>query len=41
LDGFRMMSEYRMSPEPTVLEVTGRPALPYREWAVRNASSFI
>jgi uncharacterized protein YbjT (DUF2867 family) len=41
LEGFRMMSEYRMSPEPTVLEVTGRPALPYREWAVRNAASFI
>ncbi|MEV6410271.1 NAD(P)H-binding protein [Kribbella sp. NPDC051718] len=41
LDGFRMMSEYRMTPEPTVLEVTGRPALPYREWAVRNAAAFI
>lgn len=40
LDGFRMMSEYRMTPEPTVLEVTGRPALPYREWAVRNAAAF-
>ncbi|GAA1608619.1 NAD(P)H-binding protein [Kribbella sancticallisti] len=40
LDGFRMMSEYLMSPEPTVLEVTGRPALPYREWAVRNADAF-
>jgi uncharacterized protein YbjT (DUF2867 family) len=41
LDGFRMMSEYRMSPEPTVLELTGRPALSYREWAVRNAPAFI
>lgn len=41
LDGFRMMSEYRMTPESTVLEVTGRPALPYREWAVRNVASFI
>ncbi|GAA0957466.1 NAD(P)H-binding protein [Kribbella koreensis] len=41
LDGFRMMSEYRMTPEPTVLEVTGRAALPYREWAVRNAAAFI
>jgi uncharacterized protein YbjT (DUF2867 family) len=40
LDGFRMMSEYRMTPEPTVLEVTGRAALPYREWAVRNAAAF-
>ncbi|GAA3553158.1 NAD(P)H-binding protein [Kribbella ginsengisoli] len=41
LDGFRMMSEYRMTPEPTVLEVTGRAALSYREWAVRNAAAFI
>jgi uncharacterized protein YbjT (DUF2867 family) len=41
LEGFRVMSEYRMSPEPTVLEVTGRPPLTYREWAVRNAASFI
>lgn len=40
LDGFRMMSEYLMTPESTVLEVTGRPALPYREWAVRNAAAF-
>jgi uncharacterized protein YbjT (DUF2867 family) len=41
LDGFRMMSEYRMTPEPTVLEVTGRPALPYRQWAERNADAFV
>ncbi|WBQ06512.1 NmrA family NAD(P)-binding protein [Kribbella sp. CA-293567] len=40
LDGFRMMAEYRMSPEPTVLEVTGRAPLSYREWAVRNADAF-
>ena len=40
LDGFRMMSEYSMTPEPTVLEVTGRPALPYRIWAERNADAF-
>jgi uncharacterized protein YbjT (DUF2867 family) len=40
LDGFRMMSEWQMTPEPTVLEVTGRPALTYREWARRNADAF-
>ncbi|NEA34168.1 NmrA family NAD(P)-binding protein [Streptomyces sp. SID13031] len=40
LEGFRVMSEYRMTPESTVLEVTGRPALAYREWAVQNASAF-
>jgi len=40
VDGFRMMSEYKMAPEPTVLEVTGREALSYREWAVRNADAF-
>jgi hypothetical protein len=30
-----------MTPEPTVLEVTGRPALPYRQWAERNADAFV
>lgn len=40
LDGFRMMSEYRMAPEPTVLEVTGRAAMTYREWTARNAAAF-
>lgn len=40
LDGFRMMSEYRMTPEPTVLELTGRPALPYRLWVEQNADAF-
>ncbi|MEV8374621.1 NAD(P)H-binding protein [Kribbella sp. NPDC056861] len=40
LDGFRMMSEYRASPSPTVLEVTGRAPLAYRDWAVRNAAAF-
>lgn len=40
LDGFRMMSEYRMTPEPTVLDLTGRPALPYRLWAEQNADAF-
>ena len=40
LDGFRMMSEYTMTPEPTVQEVTGRPALPYRVWAEQNADAF-
>lgn len=40
IDGFRMMAEYRMQPEPTVEEVTGRPAIPYREWAVANADAF-
>jgi uncharacterized protein YbjT (DUF2867 family) len=41
LEGFRMMAEYRMTPEPTVLEVTGRPPLAYRDWAVRNAAAFL
>ncbi|MEV5964772.1 NAD(P)H-binding protein [Kribbella sp. NPDC051952] len=40
LDGFRMMAEYPMKPEPTVPELTGRPAMTYREWAVANASAF-
>jgi uncharacterized protein YbjT (DUF2867 family) len=41
LDGFRMMAEYRASPSPTVLEVTGRAPLAYRDWAVRNAGAFL
>jgi uncharacterized protein YbjT (DUF2867 family) len=40
LEGFRMMAEYELKPASTVLEVTGRPAVAYREWAVRNASAF-
>lgn len=40
LEGFRMMAEYKMAPESTVQELTGRAALPYREWAVRNADAF-
>lgn len=40
LDGFRMMAEYPMKPEPAVAELTGRPAVTYREWAVANADGF-
>lgn len=40
IDGFRMMAEYQMKPEPTVPDVTGRPAKTYREWAVANADAF-
>jgi len=40
LDGFRMMSEFRMTPETTVPDVTGRPATTYREWAEVNADAF-
>jgi uncharacterized protein YbjT (DUF2867 family) len=40
LDGFRMMAEYPMKPEPAVAELTGRPAVTYREWAVANADVF-
>jgi uncharacterized protein YbjT (DUF2867 family) len=40
LDGFRMMAEYRMEPESTVPEITGRPATTYRQWAVANADAF-
>lgn len=40
LDGFRMMAEHRMTPEPTVREVTGRPATTYRQWAVAHADAF-
>lgn len=40
LDGFRMMAEHPMTPEPTVQQLTGRPATTYREWAVANADAF-
>ncbi len=40
LDGFRMMAEYAMTPEPTVPALTGRPAMTYREWAIANADAF-
>ena len=40
LDGFRMMAEHPMTPEPTVPAITGRPAVTYREWAVANADAF-
>jgi hypothetical protein len=29
-----------MKPEPAVAELTGRPAVTYREWAVANADVF-
>ncbi|GAB2631151.1 NmrA family NAD(P)-binding protein [Kribbella swartbergensis] len=40
LDGFRMMAEHPMTPEPTVPELTGRPGTTYREWAIANADAF-
>ncbi|MFC9689772.1 NmrA family NAD(P)-binding protein [Kribbella sp. NPDC056951] len=40
LDGFRMMAEHPMTPEPTVANLTGRPATPYRDWAMRNVEAF-
>ncbi|GAA1666402.1 NAD(P)H-binding protein [Kribbella yunnanensis] len=40
LDGFRMMAEHPMTPEPTVANLTGRPATPYRDWALRNVAAF-
>jgi uncharacterized protein YbjT (DUF2867 family) len=40
LDGFRMMAEHPMKPEPAVAELTGRPPVTYREWAVANADAF-
>ncbi|MFK4086731.1 NAD(P)H-binding protein [Kribbella sp. NPDC020789] len=40
LDGFRMMAEHPMTPEPTIAEVTGRPATTYRAWVERNADAF-
>ncbi|MGW7685419.1 NAD(P)H-binding protein [Kribbella sp. NPDC054772] len=40
LDGFRMMSEYAMKPEPAVADLTGHPGTTYREWALANAATF-
>lgn len=40
VDGLRMMAEYRMTPESTVSDITGRPGKPYRQWAVENADAF-
>lgn len=40
LDGFRMMAEHPMKPEPAVLDLTGRPGTTYREWARANAAVF-
>jgi uncharacterized protein YbjT (DUF2867 family) len=40
LDGFRMMAEHPMKPETTVQDLTGRPAVTYREWARANVDAF-
>ncbi|HZX04380.1 SDR family oxidoreductase [Kribbella sp.] len=40
LDGFRMMSEWPMKPEPAVRDLTGRPPVTYAEWARANAGAF-
>lgn len=40
IDGFRMMAEHKMIPEPTVEQVTGRPATSYRQWAHANVDAF-
>ncbi|GAA1111452.1 NAD(P)H-binding protein [Kribbella jejuensis] len=40
LDGFRMMAEHPMKPEPAVLELTGRPGTTYAEWARAHADAF-
>jgi uncharacterized protein YbjT (DUF2867 family) len=40
LDGFRMMAEHPMKPEPAVRDLTGRPGTTYREWARANAAVF-
>ena len=40
LDGFRMMAEHPMKPEPAVAELPGRPPVTYREWALANANAF-
>ncbi|MFF0340294.1 NAD(P)H-binding protein [Kribbella sp. NPDC004875] len=40
LDGFRMMSEHPMKPEPAVADLTGRPGTTYREWVATNAAAF-
>ncbi|NUS00615.1 MAG: NAD(P)H-binding protein [Kribbellaceae bacterium] len=40
LDGFRMMAEHPMKPEPAVLELTGRAGTTYAEWARAHADDF-
>ncbi|HEY3558857.1 MAG TPA: NAD(P)H-binding protein [Kribbella sp.] len=40
LDGFRMMAEHPMKPEPAVYDLTGRPGTRYAEWAVAHADAF-
>lgn len=40
LDGFRMMAEHPMKPEPAVLDLTGRKPMTYAEWAVAHADAF-
>ncbi|TCC58653.1 hydroxylase [Kribbella pittospori] len=40
LDGFRLMAEHPMTPEPTVPQLLARPARTYQEWAVVNANHF-
>ncbi|MFF0264914.1 SDR family oxidoreductase [Kribbella sp. NPDC004536] len=40
LDGFRMMAEHPMKPEPAVFELTGRTGTTYAEWAKANADAF-
>jgi len=40
LDGFRMMAEHPMKPEPAVSDLTGRAPTTYAEWAVANADAF-
>ena len=40
LDGFRLMAEHPMTPEPTVLTILGRPAITYRTWTRANANTF-
>ncbi|MGW6199302.1 NmrA family NAD(P)-binding protein [Kribbella sp. NPDC055110] len=41
LDGFRMMAEHPMKPEPAVFDLTGRPGTTYREWARANVAAFV
>ncbi|MGW6282458.1 SDR family oxidoreductase [Kribbella sp. NPDC055071] len=40
LDGFRMMAEHPMTPEPTVPALIGRPSVTYQQWATTNAAAF-
>lgn len=40
LDGFRMMAEHPMKPEPAVFDLTGRAPMTYAEWAVVHADAF-